>query len=93
MRITKQILLVTGLLLALAPMAHAKEPFEEFFNGLLQRGYHEQAIWYIESMADNPGLSDDVKKTLDYRKAIAQIEAARRSPNLDTREALLVSAA
>lgn len=93
MRITKQILLATGLLLALAPMAHAKEPFEEFFNGLLQRGYHEQAIWYIESMADNPGLSDDVKKTLDYRKAIAQIEAARRSPNLDTREALLVSAA
>ncbi|MEW4562225.1 hypothetical protein AB1K70_06845 [Bremerella sp. JC770] len=92
MRITKQILLATGLLLAFSSASTAKEPFDEFFNGLLQRGYHEQAIWYIESMADNPGLSDDVKKTLDYRKAIAQIEAARRSANLDTREELLVAA-
>jgi len=92
MRITKQILLAAGLLLAFSSVSAAKEPFDQFFNGLLQRGYHEQAIWYIESMADNPNLSEEIKKSLDYRKALAQIESARRSSNLDTREELLVSA-
>ncbi|GAA4424869.1 hypothetical protein [Bremerella cremea] len=93
MRMIKQLFLTSGLLMAMAPVVHAAEPFDEFFNGLLDRGFQEQAIWYIDSMAKSPSLPEEVRKTLDYRKAIAEIEAARQSPNLDAREAMLSSAA
>lgn len=92
MRIFKQSLLATGLLLVAAPLAQAEEPFKEFFDGLLQRGFYEQAIWYVDSVANDPSLPDDVKATLLYHKALAQIDAARRLPNLDQRGALFSDA-
>ena len=92
MRIFKHTIFTVGLLLAAVQVAPAAEPFEDFFDGLLQRGFYEQAIWYVDSQANNASLPDEIRKTLTYRKALAEIEAARRSPNLEQREALLVSA-
>ncbi|MBI1247343.1 hypothetical protein GC197_05790 [bacterium] len=88
----KKLLVAMGLLLTLPSSIWATEPFEQFFNGLLQRGYYEQAIWYIDSMADSPAVSADLRKTLDYQKALAEIQAAHRSGDIQEREDLLGSA-
>ncbi len=93
MRIFKQSLLAIGLLLAVTPFTHAEEPFVDFFEGLLQRGYYDQAIWYVDSMANNPNLPADVKNTLLYRKALAQIDASRQIRNLEQRGEMLSNAA
>lgn len=93
MRIFKQSLLAFGLLLAVVPLAHAEEPFVDFFEGLLQRGYYEQAIWYVDSVANNPSLPADIKNTLLYRKGLAQFDAASQTANLEQRGAMLADAA
>ncbi|RCS41393.1 hypothetical protein DTL42_22815 [Bremerella cremea] len=92
MRIFKQSLISLGLLLAAAPFVRAEEPFNEFFDGLLQRGYYEQAIWYVDSVSNNPTLPNEIKNTLLYRKAQAQIEASRYIANLQQRGAMLEDA-
>ncbi|PQO29932.1 tetratricopeptide repeat protein [Blastopirellula marina] len=93
MRIFRQSLLAFALLLAVAPLAHAEEPFNEFFDGLLQRGYYDQAIWYVDSMANNSSLPADVKNTLLYRKGRAQFDASWQISNLEQRGTMLADAA
>lgn len=93
MRILNHLLLAFSLVLAVAPLAHAKEPFVDFFDGLRDRGYYEQAIWYVDSASNNPNLPANIKETLLYRKALAQIDAARQLRNLDQRTEMLSEAA
>ncbi len=92
MRIIHQFLLGLCLLWLVVPAVQAKEPVEDFFQGLLERGYYTQALWYLDSIEQLPTLAAEDRERLNYRRAIAEIEAARRSPNLDRRQQLLASA-
>ncbi|MFI4876808.1 MAG: hypothetical protein ACIALR_15765, partial [Blastopirellula sp. JB062] len=74
--------------LLLAPLS-AEEPREAFLDGLLERGYYEPAMWYIERLEQSPKTPDDMKALLPYRKGTAQLEVSRAQRNPTTRKELL----
>ncbi|MGY8767303.1 MAG: tetratricopeptide repeat protein [Pirellulales bacterium] len=86
------LLFVLSITLSNTTQIHSAEPVEAFLGGLLERGYYDQAILYLDRVAENPNLSADIKKSLDYRKAVTQIEASRGQRNAEMRDQLLTSA-
>ncbi|UUO08452.1 hypothetical protein M4951_09065 [Blastopirellula sp. J2-11] len=71
-----------------APLS-ADEPREAFLDGLIQRGYFDPAMWYIERLEQSPTTPAAMKATLPYRKATAQLEVSRAQRNPATRKDLL----
>jgi tetratricopeptide (TPR) repeat protein len=47
----------------------AKEPFVEFLRALQNRGYGEQALAYVDSIAARPDLPPELKETLDLERS------------------------
>ncbi|PHS03402.1 MAG: hypothetical protein COA78_18055 [Blastopirellula sp.] len=86
------LLFILSLVLLNGTQIHAAEPVEAFLGGLLERGYYDQAILYLDRIAENPNVSAEIKKSLDYRKAVTQIDASRVQRNAEMRDKLLTSA-
>ncbi|MCC9604934.1 hypothetical protein LOC68_25500 [Blastopirellula sp. JC732] len=71
-----------------APLC-AEEPREAFLDGLIEQGYYDPAMWYIEQLEKSPKTPAAMKATLPYRKAIAQLEVSRTQRNPAARKDLL----
>lgn len=67
----------------------AEEPREAFLDGLIERGYYDPAMWYIDQLEKSPKTPPAMKASLQYRKAIAELEVSRTQRNPTTRKELL----
>ncbi|MEX2359015.1 MAG: hypothetical protein WEE51_11870 [Pirellulaceae bacterium] len=74
------------------PHLSAAEMYDEFLEGLLQRGYYEQALWYLDELEGKSGLPEEIKTELAYRRGLAQIEASRGQRNPTRKTEYLASA-
>jgi len=85
---------LAGLLLTLlGSPSQAEAPYEKFLDGLVDRGYFEQALWYLDSISEDPKLPADFKSTIDYQRARVLMDSSRSILNLDERGQVLDSAA
>jgi tetratricopeptide (TPR) repeat protein len=57
-------------LLAGAMSAAAREPVQEFLEGLRLRGYHDTALAYIDRLATRDDLPQATAQTLGYERAV-----------------------
>ncbi|MBX3414845.1 MAG: hypothetical protein KF708_19325 [Pirellulales bacterium] len=57
----------------------AREPYAEFLQGLQQRGYGEQAVDYLRSIADKSDLPDELREMWDLEMAESLQLAAREA--------------
>jgi len=47
----------------------AGEPFVDFLRALQQRGYGEQGLAYLDSVANRPDLPAELKEALDFERS------------------------
>jgi hypothetical protein len=84
-------LLVTSFL-APASSCLAGEPYLEFLRGLQGRRYGEQALAYIDSIADRPDLPEELKSSLDLERSKSLRLAAEEAYDMAQRDARLAEA-
>jgi hypothetical protein len=87
MRARRNGLIVCGLgvILAACPVALAEEPTRAFLDGLRERGYHDVALDYLESMATSPLAPLELKEVIDLEKAVTMIAASRTERDSEIR--------
>jgi cellulose synthase operon protein C len=69
MRILRSIIaIVIGCSIA-APTVHAEEPYEAFIQGLRERQYYDYVILYLDSIAQDPNASAEIKELVPFEKA------------------------
>ena len=84
-------LLVPGFLV-LGSSCLADEPYLEFLRGLQNRGYGEQALAYIDSIAVRPDLPEELKSALDLERSKSLRIAAGEAYDVPQRDARLAEA-
>ncbi|MGE0756532.1 MAG: hypothetical protein AB7F89_03745 [Pirellulaceae bacterium] len=67
----------------------AAEPASEFLAALRQRGYFDQALAYLDLLANNPLAPVALRETVDLEKGITLIESSRIERDLTQREKAL----
>ena len=75
--------------LAASSKCAAREPFAEFVRGLQKRGYGEQALEYLDQIANRSDLPADVKEALDLERSKSLRIAANEAYDARQREARL----
>ncbi|MDZ7617159.1 MAG: tetratricopeptide repeat protein [Patescibacteria group bacterium] len=70
----------------------AVEESQKFLDALRERGLHEQAVYYLEKMADSPLASAEFKEKIDYEMGATLISAAMTGRVMATREKQLEQA-
>ena len=70
----------------------AGEPYVDFLRGLQSRGYGEQALAYLDSIAANPDLPDQIKGMLDLERSKCLKIAAGEAYDAAQRDARLAEA-
>lgn len=65
-----------------AGSAWAVEPYQDFLNGLRDRGYHDAALLYLEQLEGRAEVPPEVRQVIPYEKAITLLQNAKtlRSP-------------
>ena len=97
-RRTLPVLLGIGIALVSSSAFSADDPSPEtrqtlkFLSGLRDRGYHDIAREYIETLRKSPDLPADLKVTLDYQEGRGLLEEATVSNDLVKKNLLLDSA-
>ncbi len=61
----------------------------KFVSGLRERGYHDIALEYLESLRKAPDTPDDLKVMLDYQEGRGMLEEATTSNELEAKAKLL----
>ncbi len=67
------------LLSAAAAFVSAAEDWEAFYDALMNRGYYDVAVTYLESFRDNPSIPDDLAPELDNYLGETALELMRAS--------------
>ena len=70
----------------------AGEPYVDFLRGLQSRGYGEQALAYIDSIAERPDLPEELKGMLDLERSKSLRLAANEAYDATQRDARLAEA-
>jgi hypothetical protein len=70
----------------------ADEPYLDFLRGLQSRGYGEQALAYLDSIAANPDLPEEIKGSLDLERSKCLKIAAGEAYDAAQRDARLAEA-
>ncbi|MCI0357648.1 MAG: hypothetical protein L0211_04070, partial [Planctomycetaceae bacterium] len=70
----------------------AGEPYVAFLRGLQNRGYGEQALAYLESIAAQPDLPEELKSALDLERSKCLRIAATEAYDMAQRDARLAEA-
>ncbi len=83
-----------SLLIAAVPALRcpAGEPYLAFLRGLQGRGYGEQALAYLDSIAANPDLPEEIQGALDYERSKCLKIAAGEAYDVPQRDARLAEA-
>jgi hypothetical protein len=71
---------------------HANEPATEFLDALRKADYHDEALLYLEKMADSPLATTEFKQAIALQRGLTLISASRRSTNNTLRTHMLVQA-
>lgn len=72
--------LLTGAFsLGSAASVSAAEDWESFYDALMNRGYYDVAVTYLESFRDNPSIPDDLAAELDNYLGETSLELMRSS--------------
>src|SRR4051812_44010449 len=74
---------------ALPFTAVAVEPAQEFVKGLQDRGLHELALEYLESLKTSPLADDALRKQIPYLRGVALVEQSRQATDPVSRNKLL----
>src|SRR5690349_7103907 len=69
--------------------AQAVERAEDFVKGLQDRGYHDIALDYLESLKASPLANEATRKQVPYLRGVAMIEQSRHSTDPAARNRLL----
>ncbi len=91
-------LLGFGLLGLIAPEAKAQDASPEakqalkFLSGLRERGYHDLASDYLESLRNDPATPPDLKVALEYHEGRGLLEEATASNDVARKNTLLDAA-
>lgn len=81
---------LAAVVVLVAPVtAFAGEPYLAFLRGLQSRGYGEQALAYLDAIAANPDLPEEIKTTLDLERSKCLRLAAAEAYDPPQREARL----
>ncbi len=75
-----------------APHCLAGEPYLDFLRGLQSRDYGEQALAYLDSIAANPDLPEEIKSALDLERSKCLKIAAGEAYDAAQRDARLAEA-
>lgn len=71
------------------PTVRAAEEYENFLQGLRERGYYDVAVEYLDVMANSPLLTTTQKQMIPYEAARTNLEHARNDRDNVSREKLL----
>jgi len=71
------------------PTVRAAEEYENFLQGLRERGYYDVAVDYLDVMATSPLLTETQKQMIPYEAARTNLEHARSERDNVSREKLL----
>jgi tetratricopeptide (TPR) repeat protein len=75
---------LAGLVLACNPVS-AREPVEEFLEGLRQRQYYDIAEEYLEQLRTNSNVSDDVRQRIPFEQGRILVDSSRTIRDLPLR--------
>ncbi len=96
MRLILSVVLTVALSVSLPTSLTGKEPAREFLNALINSGYYDLAIDYLDSIENNRLAPASFRETIRYEKAIVLIEGAttirdetKRTEQLNDAEILL----
>lgn len=56
----------------------ADEPVMDFLGKLREKGYFEEAVYYLEQLETGPNTRADFKQTIPFEKALTMIQSASR---------------
>src|SRR5262245_54608736 len=70
----------------------AKEPYLEFLRALQQRGYGEQALVYLDQIANRPDLPQELKNDFDLERSKSLRIAANEAGDPEQRQSRLAEA-
>lgn len=85
------VLTVAAVLLATAT-SEAVEESQRFLEALRERGLHEQALYYLETMKESPLADAGFKQVIDYEAGVTLINAAMAGRVMTVREKQLEQA-
>jgi hypothetical protein len=85
-------LLAGSWFLAPASLSYAGEPYLAFLRGLQNRGYGEQALAYLDSIAALPDLPEEIKSSFDLERSKSLRIAATEAYDAPQRDARLAEA-
>ncbi|MHC4878223.1 MAG: tetratricopeptide repeat protein [Planctomycetota bacterium] len=77
MRILRFVVAALTLTALAASEIHAEEPYLEFLQGLRQRGYHDTALLYLDTLRDDPNCPRETKELVPFEKAATLLTMAR----------------
>src|SRR5262245_15244939 len=80
------------IVVAAALRCSADEPYLAFLRGLQNRGYGEQALAYLDAVANQPDLPEEIKSSLDLERSKSLRIAATEAYDATQREARLAEA-
>ena len=78
--------------LCLPVPAIAEEPVKQFLDGLRARGYFDTAIDYLDQQQQNPTLTQELKQSLGFERAMTLLEMSRRARTSGTKAKSLAEA-
>jgi tetratricopeptide (TPR) repeat protein len=79
--LVRRILLSIALLTGLSSVLHASALDVPFLHGLREHGFYDYAIVEIDRLKARPNLLPETATTLDFERAITQLQAARSLVN------------
>ncbi|HEX5471987.1 MAG TPA: hypothetical protein VFW73_08875 [Lacipirellulaceae bacterium] len=87
--VTGRILLGLILLAVWPWSALAREPVEQFVEGLQARGQHELALEYLEQLKTSPLADEATRQRIPYMRGVALIKQSRQTPDPIQRDRFL----
>lgn len=73
--------------------AQAEEPVQAFIEALHRRQMYDMVLEYLDSLPNNPLVSEEAKRTIPYERGRALVEQARTLQDIDLRMKQLDQAA
>lgn len=77
MRIVRSVVAVLTLAALAVPETRGGEPYLQFLEGLRQRGYHDTALEYLDSIRDDPHCPQEIRELVPFEKAATLLTMAR----------------
>jgi hypothetical protein len=90
MRILRSVVIALTVAAFAVPAAVAEEPYVEFLQGLRDRGYHNYALLYLDSLRDDASVPQEIREVVPYEKASTLLMMARggtiTNPDVQSRQ-------